>query len=209
MDWKAFALGAAAGGLVGAGIGYWFATRWEVVDDDYILEPTPQEEPEEVPEAHEDEEPFDEIRIAETIRKYQPFSEDVHYERREQKALVELFDEYALDVEGVAPSEIDTEAYIISNITYDETKSSWDKIHMTYYPDYDLVVTDEEDISHNPVKCFGELVVDFVKGNRDVVMGEKTIYVRNSYTSTDYEVDIRGKGDAEGWIADYLEGLDG
>lgn len=211
MDWKAFALGAAVGSLVGAGVGYWLATRWEVVDDDDILEPAYKVEPEdaEEPAKEEAKEPFDEIRIAETVRKYQPFSEDMADRSRDERALVDIFDEYALETQGVAPSEFDTDAYVISNITYGETKPSWDKIHMTYYPDYDLVVTDDEDISHNPAKCFGELVVDFVKENRDVVMDRKQIYVRNSYTSTDYEVDIRGKRDAEGWIADYLEGIDG
>lgn len=210
MDWKAFAIGVAVGGLAGAGIGYWLGTRWEIVEEDDILEvePKPAMEDAASPEENEDES-VQEIRIAETIRKYQPFAEDLADGVEREYSLVELFDQYALEEQGVAPSEVDTDAYVISNITYDTTKDSWDKIHLTYYPDYDLVVTDEEDISHDPRKCFGDLVVDFVKDNSAQVISRKIMYVRNGYLSTDYEVDVCRKVDADGWIADYLEGLDG
>ncbi|MBO7674691.1 MAG: hypothetical protein J6S63_06740 [Atopobiaceae bacterium] len=204
MEWKSFALGSALGLAAGAGIGYLLATRWEVVDeiteDPELVTGTPCE-----PEGKDD--AFEEVRIAKTLRNYQPFSEDLQ-EGETDYITKSTYEEHMLEETGVGPAYDDDAPHVITYSEFDNENPEYDKLHLDFYPDYDLVVTEEEQMVDDPTIMLGEDVMAFLK-ERYKDGNPALVFVRNPHHSQDYEVSVLPKEGADGWIRDYLEGMDG
>ena len=207
MDWKSFGIGMAVGAAAGVGISWLVANRYEVVDDDGFEDVVVEHNP--IGDTCADPDVFDEISLADTITRYEPSQENNESEENSvPDEMAEMFANYMIYESGVGPGEDPDAAYVISEHDYEHTNCCWDKVHMTFYPDNDLMVTDEERMVDDPSVTIGSNVFAFVKESW-YDFDDPVIFVRNPRHSTDYMVDLRTKYEAEGWIRDYLEGMDG
>ena len=187
---KGLLVGTAAGVGVGFFAGYFLASRYELVTEDESV----AEEPKEVVGATgHDQEAFE--RLVEEIDEKNP-----EHDEDEFGAFMESY--------GAHPEEMDTiDPHVITKDQYENEAACLDKIRLIFYPDYDLLVTEEEEMVDSPQRMLGENVIAFMEDTFEN-NGHQTVYVRNERFGADYEVELCTKLQADGWIRDYLEGMD-
>lgn len=187
---KGLLVGTAAGVGVGFFAGYFLASRYELVTED---ESVAEEAKEVVGATGHDQEAFE--RLVEEI-------DEKNSEHDEDE-----FDDF-MEQYGAHPEEMDTlDPHVITKDQYENEAACLDKIRLIFYPDYDLLVTEEEEMVDSPQRMLGENVIAFMEDTFEN-NGPRTVYVRNERFGADYEVELCTKLQADGWIRDYLEGMD-
>lgn len=184
---KGLLVGTAAGVGVGFFAGYFVASRYELVTED---EPVIEEGKEAVGATGHDQDDSE---------------EEVAEENHELD--VDDFDAF-MESYGAHPEEADSiEPHIITEDQYENEAKHLDKIRLIFYPDYDVLVTEEEELVDSPHRMLGESIVAFMEDTFED-NGPRTVYVRNERFGADYEVELCTKLQADGWVRDYLEGMD-
>lgn len=134
-------------------------------------------------------------------------------EEEEVDKVEEDFIAYMEEEIGVNPREGEfKEPYVISYSEFENENPEYDKIHLTYYPAYGILATDEEEVVDGPGRMIGNVVISFIDeaaahGGFDM-KNNPLVHVRNDGWGADYEVELSTKLQASGWIRDYMEGLD-
>ena len=145
-----------------------------------------------------------------------PEIETIDLEPEQEKEVTTMEEEFAKYMEeeiGVNPKEEGfKEPYVISYSEFENENPQYDKIHMVYFPVHGILVTDEEEIVDSPIRMMGRSVISFIDdaaahGGFDM-KENPLVYVRNDGWGTDYEVELRTKFQASGWLRDYMESLD-
>ena len=184
---KGLLVGTAAGVGVGFFAGYFLASRYELVTED---EPVAEETKEVVGATGHDQD----VSVIKSLPRETTDDED------EFGAFMESY--------GAHPEEMDTlDPHVITKDQYENEAACLDKIRLIFYPDYDLLVTEEEEMVDSPQRMLGENVIAFMEDTFEN-NGPQTVYVRNERFGADYEVELCTKLQADGWIRDYLEGMD-
>ena len=184
---KGLLVGTAAGVGVGFFAGYFVASRYELVTED---EPVVEEGKEVVGATGHDQD----VSVIKSLPRETTDDEDE-------------FDEF-MEQYGAHPEEVDSiEPHIIPESSYENEAKHLDKIHLIFYPDYGVLVTEEDELVDSPQRMLGSNIVAFMEDTFED-NGPRTVYVRNERFGADYEVELCTKLQADGWIRDYLEGMD-
>jgi len=231
MNWTSFGIGMGVG-MAAGGLGvYMFLQAYEKTDDDAYAEgySDGQEQARKfLREREEIERQRDADRVDRLVREYSAERVDDIPEEEEEdgepepenwkpkevrKGMEEDFRHYVETEVGVNPREADNvDPYIVSYEEFDNENPEYDKIHLVYFPSHGILMTDEEEIVDSPARMIGDTVISFIDeasmhGAFDM-KNNPLLYVRNDRWGTDYEVELRTKLQATGWIRDYLEGMD-
>lgn len=220
IDWISFGIGVAVGGAA-FGVGTYLYLK--SVDDEDMYEPFESEERELLPyrdyeniadgyfTESDDDDVDDDI---EPDRNPEIETIDLEPEQEEGvNTVTKDFITYMEEEVGINPKEDGfKEPYVISYGEFENENPQYDKIHLVYFPVHGILVTDEEEIVDSPTRMIGRNVIDFIDeayahGGFDMT-GNPLVHVRNDGWGADYEVELRTKLQASGWLRDYMEGLD-
>lgn len=235
MNWTSFGIGMGVG-IAAGGLGmYMFLQAYEKTDDDAYAEgySAGQEQARKfLRERAEIERKRDGEIVDRLVREYSAERvDDIPEEAEEEEGepepevwpkevkedmqddLQEDFRRYMETEVGVNPRENEvSDPYLVSYEEFDNENPEYDKIHLVYFPSHGILMTDDEEIVDSPGRMIGDGVISFIDeaamhGGFDMKTNP-LIYVRNDRWGTDYEVELRTKLQATGWIRDYMEGMD-
>lgn len=225
IDWISFGMGAAVGGAAfGVGTYLYLNSKADEIEEEsfesenpqydkthYVYLPVPYKDYENIVDGYSTESDDDDIEPDRN-----PEIETIDLEPEQEKevnAVAKDFITYMEEEVGVNPKEDGfKEPYVISYGEFENENPQYDKIHLAYFPAYGILITDEEEIVDSPTRMIGRNVIDFIDeaaehGGFDM-KENPLVYVRNDGWGTDYEVELRTKLQASGWLRDYMEGLD-
>lgn len=101
-------------------------------------------------------------------------------------------DPYEIIVDRTAPSDGDSEPYVISEDEFASEKLFYDKVMIEYYTDGVAVLEDSDQIIESIEELIGPDILDEIEDSNSEFKDDNEVYVRNDNRSTDYGIIFTG-----------------